>query len=223
MHIAIIDDEQNLAKKISKKLRWAWYTVDEFYSYNEFMKYGFFDDIFDLYVIDISLWDGSWFEIIQNLKQSNKISHPIIVISWFWILETKLFWFDMWIDDFVTKPFCPEELIARIRSILRRPRNISQNTKIIYKWIVFEPLSGEIQFEWQNITLSKKEKNIIIFFIENIWKIISKENFIKVIWGHRIDREINNNTINATLSKLRKKLWNNFPLQTIPHIWYILE
>lgn len=223
MHISLIDDEKLLANKISKKLQLSWYIVDEFYSYKEFMQRGFFEDITDLYIIDISLWDGSWYEIIRELRTRKKTNKPIIVISWFWEVDKKLFGFDIGIDDYITKPFPPDELTARIKALLRRSNETLNNKEISYKWIYFDILNNEIFLNGNILNvLNKKEKIILTYFLKNLWKLVEKESFIKIIWWHR-STDVTNNTINATLSKLRKKLWDNFPLQTIPHIWYILE
>lgn len=223
MHISLIDDEKLLANKISKKLQLSWYIVDAFYSFQEFMHRWFYEDISDLYIIDISLWDGSWYEIIKELRNRKKTNKPIIVISWFWEVDKKLFGFNIGIDDYITKPFSPDELIARIKALLRRSNENLNNKEIRYKGIYFDILSNEVFLNGEVFTfLNKKEKIILTYFLKNLWKLVEKESFIKVIWWHR-STDVTNNTINATLSKLRKKLWDNFPLQTIPHIWYILE
>lgn len=223
MHISLIDDEKLLANKISKKLQLSWYIVDAFYSFQEFMQRWFYEDISDLYIIDISLWDGSWYEIIKELRNRKKTNKPIIVISWFWEVDKKLFGFNIGIDDYITKPFSPDELIARIKALLRRSNENLNNKEIRYKGIYFDILSNEVFLNGEVLTfLNKKEKIILTYFLKNLWKLVEKESFIKVIWWHR-STDVTNNTINATLSKLRKKLWDNFPLQTIPHIWYILE
>lgn len=223
MHISLIDDEKLLANKISKKLQLSWYIVDAFYSFQEFMQRWFYEDISDLYIIDISLWDGSWYEIIKELRNRKKTNKPIIVISWFWEVDKKLFGFNIGIDDYITKPFSPDELIARIKALLRRSNENLNNKEIRYKGIYFDILSNEVFLNGEVLTfLNKKEKIILTYFLKNLWKLVEKESFIKVIWWYR-STDVTNNTINATLSKLRKKLWDNFPLQTIPHIWYILE
>ncbi|MGE4443366.1 MAG: response regulator transcription factor [Candidatus Altimarinota bacterium] len=223
MHISLIDDEKLLANKISKKLQLSGYIVDAFYSFQEFMQRGFYEDISDLYIIDISLGDGSGYEIIKELRNRKKTNKPIIVISGFGEVDKKLFGFNIGIDDYITKPFSPDELIARIKALLRRSNENLNNKEIRYKGIYFDILSNEVFLNGEVLTfLNKKEKIILTYFLKNLGKLVEKESFIKVIWGHR-STDVTNNTINATLSKLRKKLGDNFPLQTIPHIGYILE
>lgn len=222
MHISLIDDEKLLRNNISKKLQSSGYLVSEYIWYNHFMQSWFFEDISDLYIIDISLWDGSGYDIITELRTRKNINKPIIVISWFWEIDTKLFWFWLWIDDYITKPFSPEELIARVNAILRRFHNTLNTDKIVYKWLCIHLASNEIFRHWVLVNnLHKKEKDILNYFIKHTGQLIQKEDFIRLIWWDITD--VTQNTINVTLSKLRKKLWDDFPLQTIPHVWYILE
>lgn len=223
MHISIIDDEKILTSKISKKLKLNWYSVSEFYSYNEFMKNWIHDNISDLYIIDLSLWDGSWFNIVNFLRTKKNSNIPIIIISWFWDAQNKVFWLDLWADDYLTKPFSPEELLARIKAILRRPTQIKQTNKILYKDIVIDTISKKVTINGKLIDLTRKENLILEFFIENKWKLIEKEKMIKYIWWVQSSIDVNDNTINATLCKLRKKFWDNFPLKTLVNSWYILE
>lgn len=222
MHISLIDDEKLLRSNISKKLKSSGYLVSEYHGYHDFMQSWFFEDMSDLYIIDISLWDWSGYDIISELRTRKNITKPVIVISGFWEVDTKLFWFWLWIDDYITKPFSPEELIARVNAILRRCHQNSDQKELSYKWLSFHTLSNEFFVQGTPIHhLNKKEKDILIYFLRNSGKLIPKEHFIKLIWWCWSD--VTQNTINVTLSKLRKKLWDNFPLQTIPHIWYILE
>lgn len=224
MHISIIDDEKNLTSKISKKLKLNWYTVSEFYSYKDFMREGFFDDITDLYIVDLSLWDGSWFQLVKDIRNHKKSQIPIIIISWYGDINNKIYWLDIWADDYLTKPFYPEELLSRVKAILRRPTVLSNNTKdLVYKNIVIKSPNNDVFLNWNLILLNNKERFIVSFFIKNKWRIILKESFIKTIWWHQSIFEVSDNTINATLSKLRKKLWDDFPIETKRNLWYILQ
>lgn len=223
MHISIIDDEKILTNKISKKLKLNWYWVSEFYSFKEFMINWTLSLISDLYIIDISLWDWNWFDIINFLRKTKWLNTPIIIISWFWDTQNIIFWLNLWADDYITKPFYPEELIARIKAILRRPSKIEEKNNLVYNNIVLNNFTKELKIDWKKINLNKKEILIIELFIKNKWKLIPKESFIKTIWWVQNNLDISENTLNATLSKLRRKVWNNFPLQTKYNMWYILK
>lgn len=223
MHISIIDDEKILTSKISKKLQLNGYWVNEFYSYSDFINNWIQDNISDLYIIDLSLWDWSGFDIIQILRKQKKISTPIIIISWFWDSQNIVFWLDLWADDYLTKPFSPDVLLAKIKAILRRPANIDEIKDLIYNNIILKLASKEVFLNWELVELNKKESLIVELFLSNRWKLIEKEKMIKYIWWAQSTIDVKDNTINVTLSKLRKKLWENFPIQTKINIWYILE
>lgn len=224
MLISIIDDEKLLVKKISKKLKLSGFTIHPFYSYQEFLFHGYQDDIYDIYIIDISLWDGSGYDIVKLLRKKKKILKPIIMISWFWDIDNKLSWFKQWVDDYITKPFSPDELLARVKAILRRSWNICETKEVInHKNFTFDIIKNELFKDGIIVPLNTKEKLIISFLFHNIGKLISKDKFIKMFWGYQWYLDVKNNTINVTLSKLRKKLWNECSLETIPHVWYILK
>ncbi|MDD5770125.1 MAG: response regulator transcription factor [Candidatus Gracilibacteria bacterium] len=223
MHISIIDDEKILTNKISKKLKLNGYGVSEFYSFKEFMINGTLSLISDLYIIDISLGDGNGFDIINFLRKTKGLNTPIIIISGFGDTQNIIFGLNLGADDYITKPFYPEELIARIKAILRRPSKIEEKNNLVYNNIVLNNFTKELKIDGKKINLNKKEILIIELFIKNKGKLIPKESFIKTIWGVQNNLDISENTLNATLSKLRRKVGNNFPLQTKYNMGYILK
>lgn len=223
MHISIIDDEKILTNKISKKLQLNGYWVSEYYSYNDFFKkWNTF--ISDLYIIDISLWDGNWFDIIKYLKYTKKINSNIIIISWFWDTDKKIFWLDLWADDYITKPFLPDELLARVRAIFRRNDNmkILKNETIKYKDISYNKKNKEIFMFWNEVLLTKKEFLIFDLFINNIWEVIDKNYLITYVWWTQ-SIDVNDNTLSVAISRLRKKFCNTFNIQSRKNFWYILD
>lgn len=221
MHITIIDDERILGSKIKKKLESEWYAVSNFYSYQGFMKNG--DGNSHLYIVDISLGDGSGFDIIDWLRNAIGTKVPIMIMSWYGDSEKIIYWLNIGADDYLTKPFVPDELIARIKALLRRPIDIIPNDNLIFKNIVFNPESREIRVKTNRVYLTFKEKRLLEFFMREQWKIVSREKLITYAWWGNHIWDITDNTINATLSKLRKKIWEDFSLVTIYKHGYILE
>jgi len=122
MHISIIDDEKLLTHKISKKLEGSGYATSSFYGYEDFMRHG--DIRSQLYIVDISLRDGSGFDIIKWLR-NGKSRAPIIIISGYGDTSRITYGLDLGADDYLVKPVQPDELVARIRAILRRPNTLS--------------------------------------------------------------------------------------------------
>ncbi len=223
MNITIIEDDKIMANNIAKKLMKNWYEVDVYFDINEF-KLNYNDDT-DLYIIDISLWNETWawFTIIKWLRNYKTLSTPILITSWYNDIEKKVYWLDIWADDYLPKPFAPNELIARIRVLLRRNTKDNQSSIIKHWNIEFDLKTKEVKNEWEIVFFAKKELLIIELFLLNKWELISKTKLINSIWWTYDSLDISDNTINVTLSRVRKKLWDKFNLKTIVNGWYILS
>jgi DNA-binding response OmpR family regulator len=221
MHITIIEDEKILSKNISKKLNKNWFNTKIFNSYNDFIKTDTY--IADLYIIDLSLMDWSWFDIIKIIREEKKIDSPIIITSWYSDPEKKIYGLDLWADDYLSKPFETEELLARIRALLRRSYKVSTNSEIKYKDLIYKSNNKTIIKNWKKIIFTSNEIQFIEYMIFNLWKLVSKEDIITSVWWAYDLLEISDNNLNVLISKVRKKLWDSFDLKTIVWQWYILN
>ncbi len=221
MHITIIEDEKVLSSNISKKLIKNWFNTYILNSYKDFKKEPYKKT--DLFIIDIWLIDWSWFDIIKLLRNNKDIDTPIIIISWYSDPEKKIYWLDLWADDYLTKPFTSEELIARIRALLRRSYKVSLNSNIAYEDINYNISTSSVYKKWEKLNLTSIELKLIKYFLFNIWKILKKIDIINSVWWANDLINVSDNTINVAISKIRKKLWKEFKLKTIINEWYILE
>lgn len=222
MKIIIIEDEKVLASKIAKKLKFLGFNVKIFNDIDSFMKS--IDIQADLYIIDVLLSDWVWFSILDYIRKNKKYSNPVIMISWFESVENKIYSLNTWADDFIMKPFSPDELIARINAIMRRNSHINpQKEDINYKNIKYSYIEHKVLKDWVEINLWFKEKQIVEYFIKNKWKIITRNELIKDIWWEYDKNFVSDNNINVTLCKIRKKLWNEFQLETLHSEWYKLK
>ena len=221
MHISIIDDEKILGLKIKKKLENEWYAVSVFYSYAEFMAHGSVSS--QLYIVDISLGDGSGFDIIAWLRSEEGCRAPILIVSGYGDSEKIVYGLNIGADDYLTKPFVPDELIARVRALLRRPIDITPRIFLRYKDITHDPSNQETRV-WDNkIYLNHKESMLLAFFLKEQKEIISRDLLVTTIWWPQSLQDVTDNTINSTLSKLRKKVWTELNIKTIYGHGYILK
>ncbi len=221
MHITIVEDESILAKKIQKKLEKLGYTVTVFLSYKDCIQYC--DGNSQFYILDIGLRDGSGFDIITWLRTKKQSNAPIIIISGYEDSQNIIYGLNIGADDYITKPFMPEELLARIRALLRRPAQMEVPHDIHYKNLIFHPETKEVTIESGKVLLVNKELLLLDIFLRNIGKIISRESLVRSVWWAYELEEVSENTINATISKLRKKLNGNFNPRTIYNEGYLLE
>jgi len=221
MHITIIEDEKILSNNIAKKLNRNWYNTKIFNSYKDFINENNLDS--DLYVIDISLTDWSWFDIIKHIRKKRENKTPIIITSWYWDIEKKVYWLDIWADDYLAKPYSIEELEARIRALIRRSYDNINNSEITYNDLVLNLKEKSIRKNWEVIDLTSKEIQFVEYMIFNVWKIVTKTDLINSVWWKFDEIDVTDNTINVTISKIRKKLWESFKLKTMVNRWYILN
>lgn len=221
MHITIIEDEKILSSNIAKRLSKNWYNVRVINSFNEYMKNRI--DNTDLYIIDISLRDWCWFDIIKDLRETRKLLVPIIITSWYTDTDKKIYWLDIWADDYLSKPYSVDELIARIRVNIRRTYKSSLTSIIEYNNINYDTSKKVITISWKIIKLTWNELLLAEYMIFNVWKIVTKTEIINSVWWSFDELKVSDNTITVTVSNLRKKLWNSFNLKTIHNRWYLLE
>jgi len=221
MYITIIEDEKLLSKNIAKRLKKQWFNSSIYDSYNNFINSEFIKP--DLFIIDLSLWDWSWFDIINFIRNRKNLDTPIIITTAYNDLEKKLYGLNLWADDYLTKPYSIEELIARIKVVIRRTYKISNNSKLKYKNFVYNIDKQIIEKNNKEILLANKEISLVEFLLYNKWKIISKEDIIKTVWWERDLLNVSDNNIMVVISNIRKKLWKDFNLQTIKNKWYILK
>lgn len=223
MKISIIEDDYSLWTKLAKKLKRSWYNICLYRSKKELLLNHKIET--DLYIIDLNLWfdENEWFEVIKWIRESKKIKSPIIITSWYSDLEKKVYWLDLWADDYLAKPYQAEELLARIRSLLRRNSEVKSSI-IKYKDIEYDLKNWIIiSDKYKNINFTKRELMIIEYFIINKNKVIKRNDITISIWWSYDWIWISDNTINVTLCNLRKKIWYIFDLTTLNWKWYILK
>ena len=155
MFIAILEDEKLLASKIANKLSKNWYQVKVF---NDIKSIQNTENLnINLYIVDIKLTDWSWVDFIKFLRETKKITSPIIITSSYTDIEKKIYWLWIWADDYLGKPFAPDELLARVQALLRRAYNVSENNIIKYRKFSYDTKNKIIKKSWEIINLNKKK------------------------------------------------------------------
>lgn len=178
----------------------------------------------DVYIIDVGLPDGNGLDIARFLRFHEKTLAPILVVSGYQWLKTKLEGFKIWIDDYIVKPFSLHELDARIGNILQRMSHNNENRRIIqYKNISFHEHSRKIFLDDTEIVLSKREREICELFLRNTDQFITRYKLIEHLDMQGPSHTKISNSINVSICKIRKKLWADFQLKTINSEWFILE
>lgn len=200
MNILIVEDEKRLATALKQILTEQKYMADVVYDGDEGLDYAL-SGIYDLIILDVMLPCRDGFEVAQELRK-NKIETPILMLTAKDTIADKVTGLDRGADDYMTKPFAPEELLARIKALTRRRGEV----------ILDEEDFGDFNFNASTSTLTKgaksvhlnfKEAEILKLLIANRDIIISKDDIITKVWGY--DSDAGSNNVEAYISFLRRK------------------
>lgn len=203
MKILVVEDEPSLQEVIRNTLEKERYIVEVAYNLNGAIeKTGVYD--YDCILLDIMLPDGSGLELLQHLKQNRK-KENVIIISAKDSIDDKIAGLDLGADDYLAKPFHLAELVARVRSVLRRKHRDGEHTISVGNVTLF-PDNFMVQVAGNPLDLSRKEYDILHHFINRKGRLVSKSALAEAVWGDYIDQADNYDFIYAQMKNLRKKL-----------------
>ncbi|CAD7814868.1 Cell cycle response regulator CtrA [Chryseobacterium aquaeductus] len=204
MKILIIEDEIELAKSISEYLSGENYICEFAPTFSEAMeKVETFQ--YDCILLDIMLPDGSGLAILEELRRQNK-QDGVIIISAKNALDDKIKGLQLGADDYLTKPFHLSELMARIYSIIRR-KQFNNSNVVKQNELEIDLLAKTVTINNQTIILTKKEFDLLIYFIGNKNKVISKSTLAEHLSGDFADMLDNHDFVYAHVKNLKKKLY----------------
>ena len=159
---------------------------------------------YDVAVIDITLPGGTGLQLIKNLKQQN-VDTGIIIISAKNSLDDKLAGLDLGADDYLTKPFHMAELNSRIKALLRR-KKFNGTQEVVFNEIKINPENATVMIENTPLVLTRKEYDLLLFFIGNKNRLLTKSTIAEHLWGDHIDLADNFDFIYTHINNLRKKI-----------------
>lgn len=222
MRILIVEDEEAIAEALAHILIKNKYLVDTCYD-GESGYDNALTGIYDIIILDIMLPGMNGLEILRGIRQ-NKIVCPVLLLTAKDEISDKVKGLDLGADDYMTKPFAMEELLARIRSLSRRAENVISDNTLKFSDVLLNLQTYELSCRANSINLGLKEFSIMEYLLNNPNKVISKEMMIEKIWGYDSDAEYNN--VEVYISFLRKKLrhiGSQAVIKTVRGVGYRLE
>ena len=199
MKILVVDDEELIRNVIREYLIMEEYTVDEANDGLEAITKAKEND-YNLIIMDIMMPKMDGYTACREIKKIKDI--PFIMLSARGEEYDKLIGFDLGIDDYVTKPFSPKELVARIKAVTKR-KEIDTNIYEI-KGIKLDDLAHDVYVDGKKIYLTPKEYDLLKYFIDNKNIALSRENLLSHIWGY--DFYGDDRTVDTHVKTLRKHL-----------------
>ena len=220
MRILIVEDEKRLSDAIAQIMREQKYAVDAVYDGEDGYQYAISGD-YDAVILDVMLPKRSGFDVVRAMRRE-KIATPVLMLTARDELESKINGLDCGADDYMTKPFAPEELTARIRALTRRQGEVVLE-EMAYEDITLELNNADLRCGAKRIRLSFKEFEVMKLLLSAPSMTVPKEQLIVKVWGAESDAEDNN--VEAYISFLRKKLFflgSSVTIQTVRKLGYRL-
>lgn len=216
MRLLVVDDEELIRNVIKEYAKAEGYQVDEAAD-GETAIDKVYDHDYDVIIMDIMMPHMDGYAAVKEIKKIKEI--PVIMLSARTEEIDKLNGFDLGIDDYVTKPFSPKELMARIKAIGKRTKG---EDIVKVDNIIINKLTREVSIDGENIEFTHTQFELLYLFLTNLNIALSRESIINSIWGY--DYEADDRTIDAHIKFLRSKLGkyrNN--IKTVRKVGYKFE
>ena len=221
MRILIVEDEKKVASFIKKGLEEEYFAVDIAYDGKEGLKL-ITSEEYDIIIMDIMLPYLDGISLVKEIRKRNILS-PVLMLTVKDSLKDKVEGLNSGADDYLTKPFAFEELLARLRALLRRNEKSKSSTLTVGD-LILDLQSHKVSRNNQEIILTPKEYSILEYLMRNTNKVISRTKLIEHVYDYHFDTETN--IIDVYINKVRTKIDNNFEkplIHTIRGIGYILK
>lgn len=199
MKVLVVDDEAGIREVIKEYCLFEHYDVLEAENGVEALNI-LQNDSIDIIVLDIMMPKMDGYSTLREIRKNYQI--PVIMLSARSEEYDKLLSFELGVDDYLTKPFSPKELIARIKAVTNRKNN--NTDKYVYKDLVIDYLGHKVSIDDKELKLTPKEYEILCFFIQNKGIALSRETLLSKIWGY--DFFGDDRTVDTHIKMLRNNL-----------------
>jgi len=201
MKVLVVEDEHRIAASIKTGLEQEHYIVDVAYDGVQGFDLASSDE-YDLIILDLMLPKMDGLTVCQQLRTDN-IHTPILILTAKSQTDDKVIGLDTGADDYLTKPFSFEELLARCRALARRPKN-SITTNLTVDNLSLDPINYAVTRQNKSINLSSKEFALLEYMIRHLGQILTKEQITSHVWNY--DSDILPNTVEVYIRHLRQKI-----------------
>lgn len=199
MKILVVDDEELIREVIKEYLIIEDYVVDEAADGEEAVKLAK-DKDYDLIIMDIMMPNKDGYQACKEIKQFKDV--PFIMLSARAEEYDKLIGFDLGIDDYVTKPFSPKELVARVKAVIKRTSG--EDSIMRFEGLVIDDKAHDVYVDDEKVYLTPKEYDLLKYFVANKNIALSREQLLTNIWGY--DFYGDDRTIDTHVKTLRNNL-----------------
>lgn len=219
--LLIVEDEKVLSDNIKEIINDLGEVV-QVYNGSE----GLFElesGIYDLVILDLMMPEMNGYEVLAQARKAN-IQTPVLILTAKDGLEDKIEGFEKGADDYLTKPFYREELIMRVKALLKRSLGLFNEHSLEYKGVTCDLNRNEVSFKGKILSIQGKEFELLTYFLQNKGIILTKEQIFDRIWGFDSDTTLT--VVEVYMSNLRKHLRETTlakDIKTLRNVGYILQ
>lgn len=218
-HILIVEDEKNIARFLQLELMHELFQVTVASDGRSGLELAL-SEKFDCILLDVMLPELNGIEVCRRIRKQSEV--PILLLTARDAVMDRVAGLDAGADDYIVKPFAIEELLARIRSILRR---VSKKTEPVLKirQLQIDPSAYEVVFEGNRLELTRTEFDLLTLLVENQNRVCTREMILEIVWG--FDTEVETNVVDVYIRHLRTKLkTEEVPyIETVRGVGYVIR
>ena len=219
--ILLVEDEEKLARVVELELRYEGYEVEKAFDGREGLEKALSGG-FDLILLDIMLPSMSGMEVLRRLRRESQV--PVIMVTARDTVVDKVSGLDSGADDYITKPFEIEELLARIRAALRKRPARQEGTVLTAGPLTMDPERHEVTVKGTAVELTRREFDLLRYLLENKEKVISRESLLDNVWGFDFVGETK--AVDVYIRFLRAKIDEAFGIKlihTVRGVGYVIR
>lgn len=220
--ILIVEDEENVAYVVGTALRLAGFEITETSSGRDALRLASDDDSQDLIVLDVQLPDLNGFEVCRRLRHAG-VNTPLIFLTAADSVDDRVRGLTIGGDDYLTKPFSIEELVARVQVILHRTGRTSESQVFACGDLELDDAAHTVRRGGKDVPLSPTEYKLLRFLLRNVGRAVSRDQILDHVWDYDFDGE--STVVETYISMLRKKVDSSPPtlIRTIRGFGYRLD
>ncbi|MGG5462130.1 response regulator transcription factor [Clostridium sp. B9] len=201
VNILVAEDDLRILRLITDFLKKEGFNVYSAKDGQEALEY-FEKENISLIILDVMMPKYNGWQVCKMVREKSTL--PVMILTAKDRDIDELMGFDIGADEYMTKPFNPKLLIARVNNLLKRVKIEEEKKKFIYKNITLEEDNHKINVRGNEVELTHKEYELLYIFMRNVERIFSRENLIDLIWGYDYDGDLR--TVDTHITRLRKKL-----------------
>ena len=202
LKILVVDDESRMRKLVRDFLVKKDFEVLEAGDGEEALDVFYNEKNIALVILDVMMPKINGWDVCREIRENSKV--PIIMLTAKGAENDELLGFELGVDEYISKPFSPKILVARVEAILRRANKYSANDTIEFEGIVVDKAAHQVTVDGKPIELSYKEFELLTYFMENRGIVMTRDQILCHIWGYDFDGETR--TVDVHVRTLRQKL-----------------